>query len=84
MRLREQQINEPPTRARRAFDELQIFGAKHHGAQRAEMMTGWLGSGTTHAKFVPAPVKRVSITSRSVPLEKQISARWSGIVILAG
>ena len=47
-------------------------------------MTGWLGNGTTHAKFVPEPVKRVSITSRSVPLEKQISARWSGIVILAG
>ncbi|MGD0350583.1 MAG: hypothetical protein ABSB84_09770 [Verrucomicrobiota bacterium] len=47
-------------------------------------MTGWLGSGTTHAKLVPEPMKRVSMTSLSVPLEKQINARWSGIVTLAG
>jgi len=46
--------------------------------------TGWLGNGMTQAKLVPEPVKRVSITRRSAPLVKWMSARWSGMVTLAG
>ena len=38
LRLREQQIQKPPPRARRAFDELQIFRAKNHRAQRAKII----------------------------------------------
>ena len=38
LRLREQQIHKPPPRAGRAFDELQIFRAKNHRAQRAEII----------------------------------------------
>lgn len=50
----------------------------------ASSMIGWPGNGMTQAKFVPEPVKRVSTTSRSVPLEKQINARWSGMLMWAG
>ena len=38
LRLCEQQIEEPPARARGALDQLQILGAKHHGAQHAEII----------------------------------------------
>ena len=47
-------------------------------------MTGGEGKGMTHAKFVPAPVNRVSMTRRSRPLVKWIKARWSGIRTSAG
>jgi hypothetical protein len=33
------------------------------------------GSGTTQAKFVPSPIKDVSMTSRSTPFEKCSMAR---------
>ena len=36
----------------------------------ASSITGGEGNGTTHAKFVPSPVNRVSMTSRSTPLVK--------------
>ena len=38
LRLREQQIEKPPPRARRALDQLQILRAKHHRAQHAEII----------------------------------------------
>jgi hypothetical protein len=38
LRLREQQIEKPPTRARRALDQLQIFRAKDHRPQHAEVI----------------------------------------------
>src|SRR6185295_10255674 len=39
LRLRKEQIQKAPARAARAFDELQIFRAKNHRAQRAEVVT---------------------------------------------
>ena len=38
LRLREQQVEKPPPRARRALDQLQILRAKHHRAQHAEII----------------------------------------------
>ena len=38
LRLRQQQIQKPPPRAGGAFDELQIFRAKNHRAQHAEII----------------------------------------------
>ena len=38
LRLGQQQIQEPAPRARRAFDQLQIFRAEHHRAQHAEII----------------------------------------------
>jgi len=38
LRLCKQQIEEPPARARGALDQLHILGAKHHGAQHAEII----------------------------------------------
>jgi hypothetical protein len=41
----------------------------------ASSITGFAGSGTTQAKFVPAPLNLVSMTRRSMPFVKQINAR---------
>ena len=38
LRLRQQQVEEPPPRARGALDQLQIFRAKNHRAQHAEVI----------------------------------------------
>ena len=65
MRLRKEQIDEAPARARGAFDELQIFRAKNHGAQHTEVVAEFadrlrveaqlpLGGGPIHFDLVLA------------------------------
>ena len=64
-RLREQQVEETPTPARRAFHELQILGAEDDGAERAEIVREFfhglavqgnlsLGHGPIHFDFALA------------------------------
>ena len=81
LRLRQQQIQKPPPRARRAFDELQIFRAKNHRAQRAEIIRQFFhrlavqrefpfARGPIHFDFMvalPDDVAADEITFRAVP-----------------
>ena len=39
VRLRQQQIQEPPSHPRRAFDELHVLGAKHHHPHGTQVVT---------------------------------------------
>src|SRR5258706_343211 len=56
--LREQQVEKPPPRAGRAFDQLQVLGAKDHRAQHAEII-GQLAHGPAievEAAFSAGPI----------------------------
>jgi hypothetical protein len=58
MRLREEQVEESAARTGRAFDELQIFGAKNHGAERAEIISQFADGPAieTEAAFGGGPI----------------------------
>ena len=64
MRLRQQQVEKPPPPPGRAFDQLQIFRAKDHDPQHAEVIGQFADGSCVEAQF---PLRRGPIHFDFVP-----------------